>query len=60
MNKTELTAELWLIFVVAMIQAASRDPALVDWGDQTHSLGRSFELEVKVEVAGSPMNYPRR
>lgn len=60
MNKIALTGEPWSISVIVMIQAASRDLILDGWGGQIHSPGWSFELEVKVEVAGSLVNFQRR
>lgn len=54
-----LTAETWSIYVIAMIQAASRHLILDGWGDQAHSLGWSSGLEAKVEVVDCPMNHPR-
>ena len=59
-NKIALTAESWSIFVIAMIQAASRDLTLDGWDDWTHSLGWCFGLEVRVEVADCLMSYRRR
>ena len=53
-NKISQTRSSWLIFVIAMIQAALRDLPLVDW---VRNPGQSFVLEVRVEVADCPVSY---